>query len=179
MVVPGMDVSNDGVISILQEYFKSSWSEPIPIDLWIHNAGASGPPEQNAGDAAWLLDSQSMARISMDRMRFTFELNTLGPLRVTQALLPNLKKGSSCFCFGQYYYKGDYHSFFGWIHFQCFFGRPLQVSYFQSGGQYGRRQFCGRLKAAPCRSRMDSSWNGRYWHFECPSRCRCFRQRAS
>lgn len=90
VVVDKMDVSNDGVVQQLQDFFKDQ-----PINLLIHNAGASGPPEKGVQDPSFLFESQSLANVTMDRMRFTFELNTLGPLRVTQALLPNLKKNAS------------------------------------------------------------------------------------
>ena len=89
VVVNGMDVSDDDVIPKLKEFFKDQ-----PIDLLIHNAGASGPPEKFPTDAAFF-ESQTLANITMDRMRFTFELNTLGPLRVTQALWPNLKAAAA------------------------------------------------------------------------------------
>ena len=89
LVVPNIDVSKDDVATKLQEVFGTT-----PIDVLIHNAGASGPPEKFDTDAA-MFESQSLTNITMDRMRFTFELNTLGPLRVTQALLPNIKAAAT------------------------------------------------------------------------------------
>lgn len=54
--------------------------EDRPVDLLINNAGIMGPDRQSTLDMdfAGFLDS--------------FDTNTLGPLRVTQALLPNLRK---------------------------------------------------------------------------------------
>ncbi len=54
--------------------------EGVAIDLLINNAGISGPTEQSS--------------TAMDFAGFTsvLDANVLGPLRVTQALLPNLRK---------------------------------------------------------------------------------------
>ncbi|OYW85908.1 MAG: short-chain dehydrogenase, partial [Sphingobium sp. 32-64-5] len=51
-----------------------------PIDILINNAGSAGPDRQSAIDTdfAGFLD--------------VLNINTLGPLRVTQALLPGLRK---------------------------------------------------------------------------------------
>jgi NAD(P)-dependent dehydrogenase (short-subunit alcohol dehydrogenase family) len=54
--------------------------EGVPIDLLINNAGISGRGGRLAG-----LDIEEVARV--------LEVNTLGPMRVTQALLPNLRAG--------------------------------------------------------------------------------------
>ena len=51
-----------------------------PIDGLIHNAG--------------LLESTSLERLDLDSMRRQFEVNALGPLRLTQALLGQLQAGS-------------------------------------------------------------------------------------
>jgi NAD(P)-dependent dehydrogenase (short-subunit alcohol dehydrogenase family) len=94
VVVEDIDVSSDEVMTKLKSYFRTDESDMIPIDLLIHNAGSYGPPEDFANDAA-VFKSQNLDTITMDRMRFALELNTLGPLRVTQALLPNVKSGGS------------------------------------------------------------------------------------
>ena len=90
-VIEQMDVSDDGVVEKLKNFFRSKSEKPLPIDCLIHNAGAFAPREKFDGLAA-MLQSQSLSEITMERMRFAFELNTLGPLRVTQALLPNIKQ---------------------------------------------------------------------------------------
>lgn len=52
-----------------------------PIDLLINNAGVIGPD----------MARQTGFDMDFDGFRDTLEINTLGPLRVTQALLPNLR----------------------------------------------------------------------------------------
>lgn len=54
--------------------------EEQPIDLLINNAG--------------FLQSMSLDTLDFEAMRMQYEINTLGPLRVTANLLPNLSKGS-------------------------------------------------------------------------------------
>ena len=51
-----------------------------PIDVLINNAG--------------ILERISLKHLDFDSIRQQFEVNALGALRVTQALLPNLKQGS-------------------------------------------------------------------------------------
>ena len=51
-----------------------------PIDLLVNNAG--------------ILRSESLEHLHWDRIRQQFEINTLGPLRVTAALAPSMRKGS-------------------------------------------------------------------------------------
>jgi NAD(P)-dependent dehydrogenase (short-subunit alcohol dehydrogenase family) len=53
------------------------------IDLLINNAGMAAR------------NDSSLASIDYDAMVRTFQVNSLGPLRVTQALLPNLQAGSA------------------------------------------------------------------------------------
>ncbi|MBS1961517.1 MAG: SDR family oxidoreductase [Bdellovibrionales bacterium] len=55
--------------------------EGRPIDLLINNAG------MYATDA-------SLAKLKFDDVRTSFEVNTILPMRVCQALLPNLNKGA-------------------------------------------------------------------------------------
>ncbi|MBL4660870.1 MAG: SDR family oxidoreductase [Alcanivoracaceae bacterium] len=50
------------------------------LDLLINNAG--------------ILESMSLDNLNYDAMRRQYEINTLGPLRVTERFLPNLSKGS-------------------------------------------------------------------------------------
>jgi NAD(P)-dependent dehydrogenase (short-subunit alcohol dehydrogenase family) len=54
--------------------------EGEPIDLLINNAGAAGPA----------FDRQTATSMDFDGWMQTFEVNTLAPVRVMQALLPNL-----------------------------------------------------------------------------------------
>jgi NAD(P)-dependent dehydrogenase (short-subunit alcohol dehydrogenase family) len=51
-----------------------------PVDVLVNNAGVIGP------------DRQSTLDMDYDGWSETFAINTMGPLRVTQALLPNLRR---------------------------------------------------------------------------------------
>lgn len=51
-----------------------------PIDVLINNAG--------------ILSRESLSDLDLSRIQSQFEVNTLGPLLVSQALLPNLNAGS-------------------------------------------------------------------------------------
>jgi NAD(P)-dependent dehydrogenase (short-subunit alcohol dehydrogenase family) len=55
--------------------------EGVPIDSLINNAGI------------FERDDVTIDSVDYDMMERTFAVNTLGPLRVTQALLPNLRAG--------------------------------------------------------------------------------------
>lgn len=52
----------------------------LPVDTLINNAGIGG-------------GSAPLAELDPETLLDTFRVNTLGPLRVTQALLPNLRAG--------------------------------------------------------------------------------------
>jgi len=85
-VIPDIDVTQDDCVLKLQKTIPSN----EPIHTLIQNAGAYGPPEP-VSSSSEMYSSQTLDNITMDRMRYAYELNTLGPLRVTKALLPNLK----------------------------------------------------------------------------------------
>ena len=51
------------------------------IDILINNAGIIGQPAQSVTD------------LNFDKMVYTYQVNALGPMRVTKALYENLKKG--------------------------------------------------------------------------------------
>jgi NAD(P)-dependent dehydrogenase (short-subunit alcohol dehydrogenase family) len=61
---------------------KAAASLDRPIDIIINNAGIIGPDRQSALD------------MDFDGLRQTLEVNTLAPLRVTQAFLPHLKRSA-------------------------------------------------------------------------------------
>lgn len=71
----GVDVTDDESVARL-----AAALEGRDIDLLINNAGI-------------LLTRESIEDLNWDGIRQQFEVNTLGPLRVTRALLPNLKDG--------------------------------------------------------------------------------------
>lgn len=76
--------------TLLKELFQTDSADPTPIHLLLQNAGAYGPPEEyeNMNDRN---KSQNIDNITLERLRFAFELNTAAPLLLTQALLPNLR----------------------------------------------------------------------------------------
>lgn len=71
-----LDVTSDADLKRLAAKLKGR-----PIDLLINNAGVM--PERDGFE-----------KVSADAMLKGFTVNVLGPLKVTQALLPNLKAGT-------------------------------------------------------------------------------------
>lgn len=74
----GIDVADDACMSILQNKLGGK-----KIDYIVNNAG--------------LLTRETLEDLDFERIRKQFEVNTLGPLRVSKALLPNLSDGSKIF----------------------------------------------------------------------------------
>jgi len=74
-VIDGIDVADDAVGQQLADKLHGQ-----SIDVLINNAG--------------ILTSETLEDLDFTRMRKQYEVNALGPLRVTQALLPNLQAGS-------------------------------------------------------------------------------------
>lgn len=74
-VIEGIDVGDDESVSGLREQPGLE-----KLDWLINNAG--------------VLARDSLDRLDFDAMEWQFRVNTLGPLRVTSALLPNLARGS-------------------------------------------------------------------------------------
>jgi len=75
-VEPGIDVSDEGPIEQLAKRLAG-----VEIDLLVNNAG--------------VLQAESLDRMNFDGVAQQFEVNALGPLRVTKALLPLLHSGST------------------------------------------------------------------------------------
>jgi len=71
----GLDVCDTKSVQNLAQKLKGQ-----KINLLINNAG--------------ILESMSLDNLDYDAMRRQYEVNTLGPLRVTENLLPNLSKES-------------------------------------------------------------------------------------
>lgn len=74
-VISGIDVTDASDISRLVQKLSAK-----TIDLLINNAG--------------LLQDNILGSIEYDSLRLQMEINAYAPLRVTEALLPNLKSGS-------------------------------------------------------------------------------------
>jgi len=74
-VITGVDVSNDESVASLPAAVGDR-----SIDLLVNNAG--------------ILTRETLEDLDLDRIRQQFEINSLGPLRVTTALLANLSSGS-------------------------------------------------------------------------------------
>ena len=74
-VVENIDVTQQGSVDALAQIVGER-----RVDALINNAG--------------ILTSESFDDLNFDRMRAQYEVNTLGPLRVTRALAGNLDKGS-------------------------------------------------------------------------------------
>ena len=74
-IIEGIDVSDGASIEALREELGD-----LPIDILINNAG--------------ILRHDSFGSIDYDTMLEQYEVNTIGPLRVTEALADNLHDGS-------------------------------------------------------------------------------------
>jgi NAD(P)-dependent dehydrogenase (short-subunit alcohol dehydrogenase family) len=74
-VIEGIDVADDESVQRLRERLG-----PEKLDWLINNAG--------------ILAKDSLDQLDFEGMERQFRVNTLGPLRVTSALLPSLGKGS-------------------------------------------------------------------------------------
>jgi NAD(P)-dependent dehydrogenase (short-subunit alcohol dehydrogenase family) len=73
-VEPGIDVGSDTCMAQLTERLHGT-----AVDVLINNAG--------------ILTSESLDDLDFDRIRAQLEVNSLGPLRVTRALLGSLQPG--------------------------------------------------------------------------------------
>ncbi len=78
-IVPKVDVSSGEAVAMLAQSIQGSL-EGKSIDLLINCAG--------------ILQSNSLDSLDFDSIRAQFEINSLGPMRVTTALLPMLREGS-------------------------------------------------------------------------------------
>jgi NAD(P)-dependent dehydrogenase (short-subunit alcohol dehydrogenase family) len=74
-VEEGIDITSDASVADLRDRLGDS-----AIDVLINNAG--------------ILKEESLEDLDFDSIREQFEVNAIGALRVTHALLPNLKTGS-------------------------------------------------------------------------------------
>ena len=83
-IIEGIDVTSDGIGKKLSAALGAT-----TIDVLINNSGIMG--------TSGSFPAQALQQIAMEDMRQTFEVNALGPLRVTKALAANLKSpGGKC-----------------------------------------------------------------------------------
>ncbi len=71
-----LDVADSGSVRAMAEELKDT-----EIDILINNAGISGHGANGFVD------------LDIDKLDWSFQVNTLGPMRVTQALYDNLRRG--------------------------------------------------------------------------------------
>lgn len=74
-IITDIDVTDEAAVQRLGAQLDKQ-----PLDTVVHNAG--------------LLSAETLQNLDIDRIRRQFEINSLAPLRITQALLPNLRNGS-------------------------------------------------------------------------------------
>lgn len=74
-VIEGIEITSDASVAALRQAFQDK-----PIDVLINNAG--------------IIEGVSLQNLDFASIRRQFEVNALGALRVTEALLPNLKRGA-------------------------------------------------------------------------------------
>ncbi|MFT3929564.1 MAG: SDR family oxidoreductase [Spongiibacteraceae bacterium] len=74
-VIDDIDVTADTSEQRLQSLLNK-----LPLDAVIHNAG--------------IMTDENLQDLSLERIRQQFEVNSIAPLRLTQALLSNLRNGS-------------------------------------------------------------------------------------
>lgn len=72
-----LDVTKADSIAAMAKTLKGQ-----PIDVLLNNAGVYGDKEK-----------QTLETLDADEFEFVFNVNTLGPMKVTQALLPNVRAG--------------------------------------------------------------------------------------
>jgi len=74
-VIENVNVAEDGSMNHLKKEIKDK-----NIDVLINNAG--------------ILRKEEFGKLNFETIKKQFDVNTLGPLKITQALLPNLKNNS-------------------------------------------------------------------------------------
>ena len=74
-VETGVDLTSEVAVGALAAKLQS-----VSLDVLINNAG--------------ILERVSLDTLDVDSIRRQFDVNAIGPLRLTQALLPNMKAGS-------------------------------------------------------------------------------------
>jgi NAD(P)-dependent dehydrogenase (short-subunit alcohol dehydrogenase family) len=124
----GVEVSDDAAV----DRFASSLTGTV--DVLINNAG--------------IHTNETLDDLSFDRIRRQYEVNALGPLRVTRALLPRLGAGGKVVIVTS---RSDRRQRIG---------SHLWLPHVEGGGEHGRRQPGDRPQAAGDRRPAPSSRHG-------------------
>lgn len=74
-IIDGIELTDDHLEHLLKKWFKD-----VQIDWLLNNAG--------------IFELETLEKMSLGQVRRQFEVNTIAPLRVTEALLPQLKNGA-------------------------------------------------------------------------------------
>ncbi|MBE9113705.1 SDR family oxidoreductase [Nodosilinea sp. LEGE 07298] len=74
-IEPGIDITDDASVTSLAQRLQGT-----PLDVLINNAG--------------IAERVTLDNLDFDSIRQQFEVNAIGPLRITKALLPNLSEGA-------------------------------------------------------------------------------------
>ena len=119
-VLEGIDVGSDGV----GEALDAALEPDETIDVVVNNAGIGG----------W----DSLERLDLDLARRQYDVNTLGPLRVTLALLPRLAARR----------PDRLRLEQGRLDRRPSLGRQLRLPHVEVGAQHGRREPRGRARSA-------------------------------
>lgn len=88
VVVERLDVADfDQIDALAARYADHS------IDVLISNAGVFGPKNEDTTDFLQRIHGQLLGNLDYAAFVDTFRINTLAPLRLTEALLPNVEQG--------------------------------------------------------------------------------------
>ena len=79
-VISGVDLTLDDAMDNVAQVLNMTLEDDANIDVLINNAG--------------VFHNETLHDMNLDTIRQQFEVNALGPLKVTHALLPFLEKGS-------------------------------------------------------------------------------------
>lgn len=88
VAVERLDVSDFDQIDALATRHKDE-----PIDVLISNAGVFGPKNEGTTDFLQRIHGQLLGNLDYLAFVDTFWINTLAPIRLTEALLPNVERG--------------------------------------------------------------------------------------
>jgi len=84
-VIEGVDLSGD--VSFLANAFKG-----VSIDVLVNNAAVFDKAGSILSTGFGAM-TQATENVSMENLRYVFEVNTFGPVKMVQLLLPNIKSG--------------------------------------------------------------------------------------